>query len=64
MTTKVTVEVEYTNAPTGKMVVGSGSRIAATLSLATPPFKHEHYVHGDHRVIVREASEQDVSDLS
>lgn len=62
MTTKVSIEVEYTNCPTGKMVVGVTNARTATLSLAEPPFKLEYWVSGDSKVVCREASDQDVAD--
>lgn len=63
MTTKVTVECEYTNCPTSKMLVGVVSEEGhISARLHEPPFKLEFWIHDGNRVIAREASRKDVLD--
>jgi hypothetical protein len=59
MTTKVTVKVEQTNGPVGKMLVGTVAGNRMSLSLETPPFELDYWAHGDVRIICREANLED-----
>lgn len=62
MTTRVTVECEYTNCATGQMLAGTSQDGHFSASLMKPPFRVDFWVHDGKTVVCREASPQDVAD--
>ena len=62
MTTTVKISVEQTNCPTGMMIVSVGTGSNLSSEMVAPPFERTHYVHGNVKVSVREANEEDVKE--